>query len=80
MIEILSEEAKAKAYMGSDYHPSFRLGLEVKHGIERVAQEAKRYTLEQVVDKIIADMPTITDSATYLRKLVQELKKQAEGK
>ena len=39
----LTEEELNRAYMGSEYHPSFKMTLQVRHGIERVLAKVKQH-------------------------------------
>ena len=48
MSRLLTEEELTEAYMGSDYHPAFKLFMGVKHGVERVADAEHKETLKAV--------------------------------
>jgi len=41
---LLTDEEINRAYMGVDYHPSYKLTAEVKHSLERVAQAQRDLT------------------------------------
>lgn len=48
-MKLLTDREMNKAYMGSDYHPGFKLRMEVKHGIERVKLAQAELTREEIV-------------------------------
>ena len=35
---VLSDEKIKEAYLGNDYHPTFKFGIGMRHSLERVAQ------------------------------------------
>jgi len=48
-MRLLTEEEINEAYMGSDYHSTFKIGVaEIKHSIERVANAEHSKTLKAV--------------------------------
>ena len=77
----IGEDDLKKAYMGNEYHPSFKLTLEMKHSLERVAQaqlEADKEKVQEIFDEIEKDFFEFNHSVGLL--MVKVLASEGYGK